>query len=222
MERRYLVAALAIIATFAGFSHGFRKLQQMSSDTSGHFETMAMARCWTASTAQKVARVRAHLQRSYSPEQAQLLAEMNVPLANMQATISEQMARQDAAIERCVRERALQAAERAQRDEMRAQRDAMHSMSHVYAYAYAGPESIAVNLPSDFEQQMQKKAFAATQLALNNARLQIAAVKLTNIEIPAIDVDVNSQPSPNPVPNVHCKVGTSVKKQHASRVTPIF
>jgi hypothetical protein len=30
MERRYLVAALAIIATFAVFSHGFRTLERVS------------------------------------------------------------------------------------------------------------------------------------------------------------------------------------------------
>ena len=75
MERRYLVAALAIVATFAVFSHGFRALQRMSVDHSENYRTMAAARCWANSAAHTVARVRSRFQHGYPgypPEQAQL------------------------------------------------------------------------------------------------------------------------------------------------------
>jgi hypothetical protein len=42
MERRYLVAALVIIATFTGFSRGFQSLQHISFLHAEHLGAMAM------------------------------------------------------------------------------------------------------------------------------------------------------------------------------------
>jgi len=44
MERRYLVAALVIIATFTGFSRGFQSLQHISFLHAEHLGAMAKAK----------------------------------------------------------------------------------------------------------------------------------------------------------------------------------
>src|SRR5580704_12018702 len=138
MERRYLVAALAIIATFAVFSRGFHALQEMSFDHADrNFKTMAAAKCWANSAELSIAKVRAHLQHGYPPEQAQLVAEMNLP--GMESSIAEQMSRQDEAISRCAREKAMQQAERAQRDAARIRQDYARTYAHAYAHARPTP-----------------------------------------------------------------------------------
>ena len=194
MERRYLVAALAIIATFTGLSRGFHSLQRMSFDHSNQENTFAAAKCWANSAAQTVAKVRAHFGHGYPPEEAQLLAEMNMPA--MQNTISEQMARQDADIARRARERALEQVERAQREAER-----MHQeMSRVYA----GPIAVHVGLPADFERQT---AAATAQLAVNQVKFQMATEKFADIQIPAIDVTTDTEMVA--APKIHCKVKVS-------------
>ena len=45
MERRYLVATLAIIATFAGFSRGFQSLQQLSLRGTQHGQAVRGQQC---------------------------------------------------------------------------------------------------------------------------------------------------------------------------------
>jgi hypothetical protein len=207
MERRYLVAALAIIATFAVFSRGFHALEQLSFDHSDkNFKTMAAAKCWASSAALSIAKVRAKLHRDYPPEQAQLVAEMNLP--GMESTIAEQMSRQDAAVSRCAREKALQQAERARRDAMRIQQDYMR------AYAPpappASPAPMAYALTSDLQQRLEAKTMA--RIAESQAKLQMAAEKLAYIEVPAIDVETHV--APVVVPNVQCKVKIS---RHAVR-----
>jgi N-methylhydantoinase A/oxoprolinase/acetone carboxylase beta subunit len=210
MERRYLVAALAIIATFAVFSRGFHALEQLSFDHSTkNLKTMAAAKCWASSAALNIAKVRAKLHHGYPPEQAQLVAEMNLP--GMESTIAEQMSRQDAAISRCAREKALQQAERARRDAMRIQQDYMR------AYATSAPDKPAAPLApmafavsSDFQQRFEAKTMA--RLAQSQVKLQMDAEKLADIEVPTIDVETHV--APVVVPNVQCKVKVS---RHAVR-----
>jgi len=206
MERRYLVAALAIVATFTGFSHGFRALQAMSLDRSSESETAAVAKCWVNSAEQTVHKLRAHFHRGYSPEQAQIVAEMNLP--GMQSTIAEQMSRQDISMARCAREKALQEAERtreqAMRDADHVRRDAMR-MRENYKYLYAPvPPSppIAVSIPADLERQIQR------EMAANQVTMHMAAEKVANIEIPSIDVETEVAPTVI-VPDVKCKVKVS-------------
>jgi hypothetical protein len=204
MERRYLVAALAIIATFAVFSRGFHALQAMSFDHSDrNFKTMAAAKCWANSAAMNLARVRAHLRHGYPPEQAQLVAEMNLP--GMESSIAEQMSRQDVAISRCAREKAMLQAERAQRNAARMSRDYANSYARAYAHARPAPMAFAVPAIPDLQQRMEEKAMA--QLAENQVKLQIAADKFENIEIPTIDVETHVDPVV--VPNIQCKVKIS-------------
>jgi len=212
MERRYLVAALAIIATFAVTSRGFRTLERLSLDGYDRSEAVSVAHCWASSAAQKVAQVRSHLRQRYSPEQVQMLAEMNVPLAAMRSSLDEQMARQQAAASLCARQRALQAAERAQREALqqaeRARREAsrmQESFVHISATPYAAPtSSFAVSLPADFEQIQER---TAEQLARSQMKLQAAAEKMAEIQVPTVNVD--TVVTPVTVPDVHCKVKIS-------------
>jgi hypothetical protein len=200
MERRYLVAALAIIATFAGLSRGFHALQQMSLNQSENYQAVAAARCWANSASQTVAKVRAHFRHGYPPEQAQLVAEMNMP--GMESTIAEQMSRQEAAISRCARDRALQQAERARRDVMRAQ----HDYAQAYAFSTPDPAAFAAAIPANLEQHIERT------LAKDQMQLEIAQEKLANIELPV--VDVHTEVSTITVPDVKCKVKIS---KHAMR-----
>jgi hypothetical protein len=204
MERRYLVAALAIIATFAVFSHGFHALQRMSFDHSENHRTMAAARCWANSAAHTVARVRSHFQHGYPgypPEQAQLVAEMDMP--GMESTIAEQMARQDNAVARCARERALQEAERARRETIRWQKD----YARAYARPAAAPAAFAIALPADLDQRVQAQ-IAATQVKMQIAQERLESFQAPSVpEIPAIDVD--TQITTPAVPSVKCKVKVS-------------
>ncbi len=204
MERRYLVAALAIIATFAVFSRGFLALHEMSFEHSDkNLKTLAAAKCWASSAALSIARVRAHFRHDYPPEQAQMVAEMNLP--GMESSIAEQMSRQDAAISRCAREKAMQQAERARRDAMRVQEDYMRAYAPHTPSAPVTPMAFVV--PSDLQQRLEAKTLA--HIAESQVQLQMAADKLANmnIEIPAIDVETHV--APVVVPNVQCKVKVS-------------
>src|ERR1017187_10908633 len=102
MERRYLVAALAIIATFAVFSHGFRTLEQVSLLYGHHAAMDLKAKCnaEASATSRFMGKVRTHLRPGY-PEEAQLLAEMNLPIAMAQAKVAEEVARQNMAAAHC-------------------------------------------------------------------------------------------------------------------------
>ena len=146
MEGRYLVAALAIIATFAVFSRGFRTLERVSLSYGQHAGAELKAKCNAdASAASRfMGKVRTHLRPGY-PEEAQLLAEMNLPIAMSEAKVAEQVARQNMAAARGARETALREAERAQREAKR-MRD---RMAHPNAKASAMPIAWGVISDSD-------------------------------------------------------------------------
>ena len=154
MERRYLVAALAVIATFAVFSHGFRTLEHVSLLYGQQVGADLKAKCNAdASAASRfMGKVRTHLRPGY-PEEAQILAEMNLPIAMAQAKVAEEMARQNMAAARCARETALREAQRARREAERAQREAMRMrerMAHSNANASAMP---IANADADVDQR---------------------------------------------------------------------
>src|SRR5271167_820200 len=116
MERRYLVATLAIVATFAVFSRGFQSLQQLSLKRSQHGQGIAGQQCngIPSIVSHWIAKVRAELHPAY-PEEEQLMAEMNLPMAAAQAKVAEQNAKQSQA----AAEIAMREAERARRDATR-------------------------------------------------------------------------------------------------------
>ena len=69
MERRYLVAAIAIIATFAITSRGFRALEHVSLVRAAHAQTMATQQCPSSIAARALAKIHTHL-RPRIPEEA--------------------------------------------------------------------------------------------------------------------------------------------------------
>lgn len=148
MERRYLVAALAIIATFAVFSHGFRTLEHVSLMYGHHVGMDLKAKCNAdASAASRfMGKVGSHLRPGY-PEEAQLLAEMNLPIAMAQAKVAQEVARQNIAAAQCAGATALREAERARRQATR-MRD---KMAHTNASAM--PIAWGANAAADVDQQ---------------------------------------------------------------------
>jgi len=126
MERGYLIACLAIVTTFAGLSTGFRSLEHAALFRIRHFGVNTGSRCPASSAAQAAAKAASQLQVP-SAEEAQLLAEMNLPLAEMQVNTAQQMARRDVARAQCARARALQDAQRASQNMIRLRQNLKHS-----------------------------------------------------------------------------------------------
>ena len=171
MERGYLIAVLAIVATFTGISHGFRSVENWSLAHLKHSSPMGKAECPTKAAAQAVAKLRTHLRPHYA-EEAQLLAEMNVPMADAQSAIAEEMSRQAEAMSvvSCARARAMQDAARAHRDMLRMQRD----VGRIHTAVRIDPMSLHIELPADFEQQIANTSAAAAKIAARQVQLRIA------------------------------------------------
>jgi len=213
MERRYLVAALAMIVAFAATSHGFRALQQMSVIHVRHSGAMAHSIHEPNCATRALAKIRTHLRPRY-PEEAQLLAEMNVPLANIETTIEEQMARQNSAVAQCATAQAMRDADRARRDAMRMQQN----MTHAAEQASLSPMALEMNLPSDLDQRIN--AALASRMAASNVKLQVLADKLRqssmridNLDIPIVEVtDDGGVPSHVHV-HVRCNVNNKAPRQ---------
>jgi len=124
-----------------------------------------------------VAKVRSQLHPAY-PEEAQLLAELNLPLAAAQAKMAEQAAKQSQAAAQCARETAKREAERAQRDATR-MREQMAREANM-----AAPVSIDLKGLDNLDLRMQTKAAAlAERIAARNVRMQIAAAKLQAVSM---------------------------------------
>ena len=168
MERVYLVASLAIIVTFATLSSGFKSLQQLSQQCGQH--PSALSR-W-------VAELKTELHPA-DAEEAQMLAEMNLPLAATQARLAEQATQQSLAAAQCARETALREAERARRDAARAQEQIARETG-----LSVSPVSIDLKGLDGLDQRIQiKTAAIARQIAVQNARMQIAAAKMQAVSI---------------------------------------
>ena len=140
MERRYLVAAVALVATFVLFSHVLRSARGAAFfwHLAGSGAVGASCPFARASAAGLLGRVESHLRPSH-PEEAQLLAEMNLPVppappvppvavpavpSARQIEAIQVMAARQAAVAQCAREHALRAAARARREAERARRQA--------------------------------------------------------------------------------------------------
>lgn len=169
MERGYLIAALAIIATFTGFSRGFQSIEQWSLLHLRHIGAMSKAECHARS--QAMATLKTHLRPHYA-EKAELLAELKVPVMEAQSSIAEQMARQNTVAARCARATAMQEVERARRDMLRMQRD----MAPASIGQPMMPLSLQVPLPPNFEKDIRQNTKVAVRLAAR--QLQIAADQL--------------------------------------------
>jgi hypothetical protein len=176
MERGYLVASLALVVTFAGVSRGFRSLENMSFLSFRHSSgAQASSRCPAETLRREAERLRTHLRPHYA-EEAQLLAEMNVPI------VAEQMRSQESSVP----SRAMQKAQRAQREVMQAQRDIENSTRNMHIE----PLALELNLTPGFNERIQARASAAAaRIAARTVRLQIAAEKLRSAEARMYRVD---------------------------------
>jgi hypothetical protein len=179
MERRYLVATLAIVATFATFSSGFRSLQHLS-----------LLNGQQPSVLSRLAdKVKSQLHPAY-PEEAQLLAEMNLPLAAAQARIAEQAAKQSQAAAQCARERAMRETERARRDAMRMSAEIARETNISVA-----PVVIDLKGLDGLDQRMQARAAAlAERVATRNVRLQVAAARMQAVSMQMQDSGRHKSP----------------------------
>ncbi len=124
------------------------------------------------------AELKTHLHPAY-PEEAQLLAEMNVPVAVAQARMAEQAMEQSQAAAQCARETAMREAERARREAARMQeemaREARISMA---------PVVVDLSGLDGLDRRIQiKTANLARRMAIQNARVQIAAAKLQAVSM---------------------------------------
>ena len=225
MERRYLVAALAIIATFTVFSRGMRTLERASLSYGRSLEAQAHAKCDAdASAASRwVSKVRSHLRPGYA-EEAQLLAEMNLPIAMVQARMAEQVARQNMEAVQCARERALREAERAQRQAER-MRD---KMARANANAAALPIAWRADAGRVFSQRMQVKAAEIAKRvaaqAAQNVHLQMAVENVVSLKIPDPEVvsvkvvqESDSPDTEDADSSVHCNAATQSRRTTHTR-----
>src|SRR5271165_2365094 len=127
MERRYLVASLALVATFAIFSREFRSghLANLPCPRAALKAEIACAKQYLAE--QFDAKIRSFVARAI-PDEQQMVAELNLPalaaanerVAEVQAKIAERVAEKQSAAARA-QDNALRAQERSLRDVERMQ-----------------------------------------------------------------------------------------------------
>ena len=177
MERIYLVAALAIIMTFAGFSRGFQSLQRISQQ---HGQTMSGPQCNALPSI--VSRVLGKLRNEFhqtDPEEEQLLAELNLPLAAMQAKAAEQAAKQAQAAAEVARETAMREAEHARRDAVRMSEEVAREKNLSVA-----PVVIDLQRLDGLNQRIQfKTAAMAQRMVARSMRIQMAAAKMQAVSM---------------------------------------
>jgi hypothetical protein len=194
MERIYLVAALAMIVTFGGFSHGFQSLQQLSLKHSLRGQAASGPQCNSLPSivSRWVARVKSELDPS-SPEEAQMLAEMNVPIAEMQAQAAEQAAKQAQIAAEIARQTAIREAERAQRDAAK-----MHEqMARAGHSIMVAPMTIDLRGLDNLDQRIQiRTAAIAEHIAARNMRREIEAAKWQAMAVQYQDSGKHKSPCP--------------------------
>jgi len=164
MERRYLVVALALIATFAGFSSGLKSLQKLSLQRDDHVLRVALP----AIVSHVLAKLNPRFHQT-DPEEAQMLAEMNMPIAVLQARAAEEAARQSQIAADRARDVARREAERAHREALK-MRDELARQKNMTTV-------VSIDVPQ-LDRRMQAQAAAMAQrMAAQSARMQIAAAK---------------------------------------------
>jgi len=174
MERRYLVAALAIIATFASFSRGFQSLQKLSLQRGQHGQVMRGPQCSALPSlvSSWVARIKSELHPT-DPEEAQVLAELNLPVAAIQAKAAAEAARQSVAAAEISRQTAMREAESARREAMR-----MHERMARANDLVVTPVTLDLQGLDGLDRRIQAQVAAAERTALRNVRVQVNMAKL--------------------------------------------
>jgi len=113
------------------------------------------------------------------PEEAQLLAELNLPLAAMQAKAAEQAAKQAQAAAEFARETARREAERARRDAVRMSEEMAREKNLAIP-----PVTIDLQGLDGLDQRIQiKTAAIAQRIAARSVRMQMAAAKMQAVSM---------------------------------------
>lgn len=124
-----------------------------------------------------LAKVKAGLHQS-DPEEAQVLAEMNLPMAALQAKAAEEAAKQSQAAAEAAREIAMREAERAHHEALK-MREEIARERHVTSVV-----SIELPVLAALDQTMQVRTAAMAQrLAAKSAKMQIAAARLQAVSL---------------------------------------
>jgi hypothetical protein len=189
MERRYLVATLALVATFAIFSREFRS-GHLANLPCSRAELMADLACAKRYAADRmVARVRPFVHRGV-PEEAQMMAELNLPVL---AAVNEQLAEAQAAVAQKTAEKECEAARRAQVNTERAQAatERAHEIS-ARAVERAQELSIRANERAaeinaraiERAQRINACAMQRAQRAMERSRSRMAQPKVEGYPIP--------------------------------------
>lgn len=182
MERRYLVATLALAATFAVFSQGLNS-GYLAKVPRSRAELMADVTCAKHYVAEQlVARLEPLLDRT-TPEQAQMVAELNLPeVVRMERSDAQS---QVMLAQRHVAEQKCAAAMRIQRQAMRLQARAMAIRIHnaeqaqrIQELAVVRAEQLSeraqqINLTVARAQELSSKSMARAQCALDQSRAKL-------------------------------------------------
>jgi len=188
MDRRYLAATLAIVATFAVMSRGLRSGQMMTLACRGYSALMEHFN----EDSSRAIKIHVPLRPSH-PEEAQMLAEMNLPLVREQAKAAALVVRQNVQAAKCAREQALRQAAQARREAQKLRQQAMREQQGARAAAFTRPIVVELGDMNGIEHaihlQTEKLAaadvdFATEQLTrLNNAAVRLAMVQLQSADL---------------------------------------
>jgi hypothetical protein len=173
MERRYLVATLALVATFAIFSQEFRagylaKVPLTRAELRAH---LVCAKQYVAD--HLVAKVRPFVDRGI-PEEQQMVAELNLPVL---VRANEKVTETQALVAEQVAERNCEAAQRAQEKAMRVQEAQIRAQERSLQAAERAQER-AAELAARAQERAQELSARATERAVEvSARAQQRAQK---------------------------------------------
>ncbi len=175
MERRYLVATLALVATFAIFSREFRaeylaKLPRTGAELRAD---LACAKHYVAD--QLVAKVRPFVDRGI-PEEQQMVAELNLPVL---VRANEKVAESQALVAEQVAERNCEAVQREQDRALRAQETALRAQEHNLRAAERAQERAAEMSAKAQEHAAEMSARAQERAQELSARASERAVEVS-------------------------------------------
>jgi hypothetical protein len=161
MERRYLVATLALVATFAIFSREFRagymaKLPRTGAELRAD---LSCAKHYVAD--QLVAKVRPFVDRGI-PEEQQMVAELNLPVL---VRANKKVAETQALVAQQVAERSCEAAQREQDRALRAQDNALRAQERNLRAAERAQER-AVEMSARAQERAQELSAQASERAV--------------------------------------------------------
>ena len=178
MERRYLVATLALVATFAIFSREFRSghLAKLPTTRAELRADLACAKHYVAD--QLVAKFRPFVDRGI-PEEQQMVAELNLPVlvranekvAETQALVAEQVAERNCEAAQRAQERALRAQEaglRAQERNLRAAERAQERAAEMSARAQERAQELSARA-SERAVEVSARAMERAQKAMEKS-----------------------------------------------------